>query len=73
VKVVHVKVPESLPDRDVKLAAAIEAFLKGSVSVGKAAEIAEMPIQEFLVELRRRGVPAYPYADDEALKELKFE
>jgi predicted HTH domain antitoxin len=73
VKVVHVKVPEFLSDRDVKLAAAIEAFLKGSVSVGKAAEIAEISIQEFLVELRRRGVPAYPYADDEALKELKFE
>ena len=72
-KVVHVKVPEFLSDRDVKLAAAIEAFLKGSVSVGKAAEIAEISIQEFLVELRRRGVPAYPYADDEALKELKFE
>jgi len=73
VKVVHVKVPESLSDRDVKLAAAIEAFSKGSVSVGKAAEIAEISIQEFLVELRRRGVPAYPYTDDEALKELKFE
>jgi predicted HTH domain antitoxin len=73
VKAVHVKVPESLSDRDVKLAAAIEAFSKGSVSVGKAAEIAEMSIQEFLVELRRRGVPTYPYTDDEALKELKFE
>jgi len=73
VKVVHVKVPESLSDRDVKPATAIEAFSKGSVSVGKAAEIAEMSIQEFLVELRRRGVPAYPYTDDEALKELKFE
>jgi predicted HTH domain antitoxin len=66
-------VPESLSDRDVKLAAAIEAFSKGSVSVGEASEIAEMSIQEFLVELRRRGVPAYPYTDDEALKELKFE
>jgi len=72
-KVVHVKVPESLSERDVKLAAAIEAFSKGSVSVGKAAEIAEMPIQEFLVELRRRGVPAYPYTDDEVLEELNFE
>ena len=72
-KVVHVKVPESLSERDVKLAAAIDAFSKGSVSVGKAAEIAEMPIQEFLVELRRRGVPAYPYTDDEVLEELNFE
>jgi len=69
-KVVHVKVPESLSERDVKVAAAIEAFLKGSVSVGKAAEIAEVPIQEFLVELKRRGISAYPYTDDEALEEL---
>ena len=71
-KVVSVKVPDSLHERDVKVAAAIEAFSKGSVSVGKAAEIAEMSIQEFLVELRRRGVPAYPYSEDEALEELKF-
>jgi len=71
-KVVQVKVPESLSERDVKVAAAIEAFLRGSVSVGKAAEIAEVPIQDFLFELRRRGVPAYPYTDEEALEELKL-
>lgn len=71
-KVVQVKVPESMSERDVKVAAAIEVFSKGSVSVGKAAEIAEIPIQEFLVELRKRGIPAYPYTDEEALKELKF-
>ena len=52
-KVVHVKVPESMSERDVKVAAAIEALSKGTVSVGKAAEIAEMPIQELLMELKR--------------------
>lgn len=71
-KVVQVKVPESLSERDVKVAAAIEAFSKGSVSVGKAAEIAEIPIQEFLVELKRRGIPAYPYTNEEATKELNL-
>jgi len=71
-KVVQVKVPESLSERDVKVAAAIEAFSRGSVSVGKAAEIAEIPIQEFLLELRKRSIPAYPYTDKEALKELKL-
>jgi len=60
VKVVQVKVPESLSERDVKVAAAVEAFSRGSISVGKAAEIAEIPIQEFLLELRKRGLPAYP-------------
>ena len=69
-KVVQVKVPEFLSDRDVKVAAAIEALSKDSISVGKAAEIAEISIQEFLVELKKRGIKAYPYADREALKEL---
>ncbi len=69
-KVVQVKVPESLSDWDVRLGAAIEAFRKGSISVGKAAEIAEIPIQEFLIELKKRGINAYPYTDKEARKEL---
>ena len=71
-KVVQVKVPEFLSDRDVRIGAAIEAFRKGSISVGKAAEIAEIPIQEFLVELKKRGIKAYPYTDKEALKELRL-
>jgi predicted HTH domain antitoxin len=71
-KVVQVRVPEFLSERDVKVAAAIEAFSKGSLSVGKAAEIAEISIQEFLVELRKRCVPAYPYTKKEALTELKL-
>ena len=71
-KVIRVKVPESLSERDVKLAAAIEAFSRGSVTVERAAEIAEIPLQELLPELRRRGIPAYPYSDEEASRELKL-
>ncbi len=69
-KMVQVRVPEFLSERDVRIAAAIEAFSKGSISVGKAAEIAEIPIQEFLVELKKRGIIAYTYTKKEALKEL---
>jgi predicted HTH domain antitoxin len=68
--VVEVRVPEFLSERDVKVAAAVEAFSKGSISVGKAAEIAEVPIQEFLVELKKRRIQAYSYSDKEALKQL---
>ena len=31
-----------------------------------------MPIQEFLVELKKRGIPAYPYTKKEALRELEL-
>jgi predicted HTH domain antitoxin len=71
-RVVEVRVPESISERDVKVAAAIEAFTRSAVSVGKAAEIAEIPLQEFLVELKRRGIHAYPYTEEEALKELQM-
>lgn len=71
-RVVEVRVPASISERDVKVAAAIETFTRGMVSVGKAAEIAEIPLQEFLVELKRRGIPAYPYTDEEALRELNI-
>ena len=71
-RVVEVRVPESISERDVKVAAAIETFTRSMVSVGKAAEIAEIPLQELLVELKRRGIPAYPYTDEEALRELKM-
>jgi predicted HTH domain antitoxin len=36
-KVVQVKVPEFLSERDVKVAVAVEAFSKDSISVSKAA------------------------------------
>jgi len=71
-RVVEVRVPESISERDVKVAAAIETFTRKLVSVGKAAEIAEIPLQEFLVELKRKGISAYPYTDEEALRELKM-
>jgi len=72
-RVLEVKVPEPLTDRDVKIAIAIEAVTRNLVSTGRAAEIAEIPIQELLVELKKRGIPAYLYTDEEAQEELKLE
>jgi predicted HTH domain antitoxin len=72
-RVLEIKVPEPLTDRDVKLAVAIEAVTRKLVSTGRAAEIAEIPIQELLVELKKRGILAYPYTDEEAQEELKLD
>jgi predicted HTH domain antitoxin len=71
-KTIKVRVPEALTEKDVKLATAIEAFNRKIVSINRAAEIAETPIQEFILELKRRGIPAYPIPDDEARKELEI-
>ncbi len=67
------KVPEGLKEKDIKLVVAIEAFRRGLVSIGKAAELAELPLQIFIEELKKRGIPAYRYDEKEALRELGLE
>lgn len=67
------KVPEGLKEKDIKLVVAIEAFRRGLVSIGKAAELAELPLQVFIEELKKRGIPAYRYDEKEALRELGLE
>jgi predicted HTH domain antitoxin len=47
----------------------VDFFEDGGVCTDSA-EIAEISIQEFLVELKKRCIPAYPYTKKEALREL---
>jgi len=54
-KVIRVELPELLTERDARLAITIEMFRCGLVSVGKAAEIAGIPLQKFVGELSKRG------------------
>ncbi len=74
--VVRVRVPSHYVgdvEREVKLAYAVDLFLRGVVSVERAAELAGMTLYDFLVELRRRGIKAYPYSDVELREELGIE
>ena len=60
-------------EKEVRLAYAVDLFLRGVVSVERAAELTGMSLHDFLVELRRRGIPAYPYNDEELRAELGIE
>ncbi|GBF09063.1 hypothetical protein apy_07880 [Aeropyrum pernix] len=74
--VVKVKVPSHYVgdiEREVKLAYAVDLFLRGIVSVERAAELAGISLYDFLVELRRRRIQAYPYSDEELREELGIE
>ena len=55
-----------------KLLYAIELFRERIISLGKAAEIAEISYQDFIAELKKRGIYAFYYEDDDALKELEL-
>ncbi len=72
---VKVKVPSHMQAmwRELKLAYAVDLFLRGIVSVERAAELAEMQLYDFILELRKRGLHAYPYSDEELLEELRIE
>jgi len=71
-KTIEIRVPEPITEHDVKLAVAKDVFNRKIVNLNRAAEIAIAPLQEFLVELKKRGISAYPYTDDEALRELEI-
>lgn len=71
---IKLKLPQYLSkketERILRVLYAIELFQRGVVSVGRAVEIAGIPYQDFLEELRKRGIHAYSYDDDELLEEL---
>ncbi|MHA1595055.1 MAG: UPF0175 family protein [Candidatus Baldrarchaeia archaeon] len=72
-KVVKVKVPVyhvGDVEAEVRLAYAIDLFLRGVVSLGRAAELANMHIYDFIMELRRRGLFAFSYSEEEVREEL---
>lgn len=58
---------------EVRLAYAIDLFVRGIVSVERAAELAGVGLHDFLLELRKRGIGAYPYSDEELREELGLE
>ena len=56
-----------------RLSLAIDLYISGKVSLGKAAEIAGIPYDDFIDELRKRGIRLIvgPESPEEADKELK--
>ena len=68
----EIKVPESISEYDVRLATAIDAFNRGLISLNRASEIAEISLQQFIVELRKRDITVFPCSDEEAQRELHF-
>jgi predicted HTH domain antitoxin len=49
--------------RKLKIALAILLFQEGSISLGKATELAEMSRARFLEILKEYGIPAYEYGE----------
>ena len=73
IKTIKVIVPANYVgdiEKDAKIALAIELFRRGIISVGRAAEIAGMSLQDFLYELRVRNIKAFIFDEEDILEEL---
>ena len=55
--------------REMRLAAAVTWYAQGTVSQGRAAEIAGMPRSEFIETLARFGVSPFQYSAEEIIDE----
>ena len=59
--------PREVGDQ-VCLALAIDMFMNGDISLGKAAEYAQISLSEMINQLKERGIPAFVY-DENTLRE----
>ena len=57
--------------KEMRVAACVQWYAQGTISQGKAAEIAGLSRAEFLEELFRRKVPACQVTYDELIEEIE--
>jgi prevent-host-death family protein len=67
---VTVPLDEHLLKEGVAVALAIRLFAEKVVSLGKAAKLAQLPIEAFIAQLGAAGVPAVDYPPEELDEEL---
>ncbi len=67
---VAVPLDEHLLREGVAVALAIRLFAEKAVSLGKAAKLADLPLEAFIEHLAARGIPAVDYPPEEVDEEL---
>ncbi|MBI3881166.1 MAG: UPF0175 family protein [Verrucomicrobia bacterium] len=69
-KAMTIEVPDEVQEADVKRAVAIRLFEEGTVSLGRAAQIAGQPKLLFMEELARLRIPVINLSPEERAREL---
>ncbi|MGE0666802.1 MAG: type II toxin-antitoxin system prevent-host-death family antitoxin [Sphingomonadales bacterium] len=67
---VAVPMDEALLKEGVGVALAVRLYAEKAVSLGKAAKLAQLPLEEFIARLGAMGVPAVDYPAEEVDEEL---
>jgi prevent-host-death family protein len=67
---VAVPMDEHLLREGISVALAVQLFAERVVSLGKAAKLARLPIEDFIAQLGARNIPAVDYSPEELDAEL---
>ena len=59
-----IPVDQALMDQGSRLAIALNLFRNEALTIGQAAKLAELSVEEFMVEAGKSGVPVIDYDDD---------
>lgn len=62
---------EELLNLGLRVALAVHLYKEGALTVGKAAELSELPLEVFIEKLGKLGVAVVAYTAEELDKELK--
>ena len=60
-----------MTDLESRIAASIDLYQQGAISMERAAELAEMSRREFLAELARRRVDVFVVEEEDLARELR--
>ena len=66
----HLELDDSPEDSDVRLALAVALFKAGTLSLGRAARVARLPLPELIRHLSRLGLSIADVTADEARRDL---
>jgi len=68
---VVIEVPDELPERDVKMAIAVQLYTEGKLTLKQASDLADLCLEDFMKVLSEKKVSIINWDEEELQKELK--
>jgi len=68
---VVIEVPDELPEKDVRIAVAVQLYREGKLTLKQASDLADLCLEDFMKILSDKKVSIINWDEEELQKELK--
>jgi len=68
---VVIEVPDELPEKDVRIAVAVQLYREGKLTLKQASDLADLCLEDFMKVLSDKEVSIINWDEEELQKELK--